>query len=72
MSRRLAMVWEVLARIGAEPARAVTYMARYQGLAVTETEAARQLAAAESRNDLRLVTAREIASHWAHRVRPRG
>lgn len=52
--RTLLMIWEVLARTHASPARAVCLLSR-QGVTITQAEAARQLAAAPERNTLRLV-----------------
>lgn len=53
--RTLLMIWEVLARTRTSPQRAVSLLAR-QGVTVTATEAAWQLAAAPDRNTLRLVS----------------
>lgn len=66
--RKLQMAWEVLAKLNADPERAVLFMAE-NGVTVTPAEAARALAEGRSRNALKTVNARDLPSNFCHRVR---
>lgn len=65
---KLETFWEVLARVDADPARAVWYMAEHQRLVYTEAQAVAELAAAKHRNRLALVRPDELRSRFARRV----
>ncbi len=68
---KLEMIWEVLYRVKADPARAIWFFAEHHRLVYTQQQAVDELAAAKTRNSLKIVDSGALRSRFGQRLRCR-